>query len=113
MKLLIVTDGGAIGALMVQVGQSFGFAEAKVASHMDALAEFLSWEPTHIIVFDYTERDTQDTRFARGRATWRDLTASASGNERMVRCGFDAYDYPDYVRLPFKLEELRRVLLGE
>ena len=110
-KLLIVSEDEMVGRSLVQVASIFGFPEVKMASHTEAMREFLSWEPTHVIVLDYSEeanmRDLQP-----GFETWRDLKASAT-NERMVRCGFEPYDHPDFVRLPFKIAELFQKLREE
>ena len=111
-KLLIVSEDEMVGRSLVQVASIFGFPEVKMASHTEAMREFLSWEPTHVVVLDYTERTSSGRGLQPGFETWRDLKASAA-NERMVRCGFESYDHADYVRLPFKVAELFQQLQGE
>lgn len=110
-KVLIVSKDEIVGKSLAQVAPIFGFPEAKVADHAEAVREFLIWEPTHVIVLDYTER-ANAREIEPGLETWRDLKASATG-QRMVRCGWWEYDHPDYVRLPFKVAELFAKLRGE
>lgn len=110
-KVLIVSENETVGRSIAHVAPIFGFPEAKVCDHREAMAEFLSWEPTHVVVLDYSEKATTRT-LEPGFETWRDLKASAT-NERMIRCGWWEYDHPDYVRLPFKIAELFAKLRGE
>ena len=110
-KLLVVSEDETVGRSIAHVAPIFGFPEAKTCGHKEAMRKFLSWEPTHVIVLDYSEKaNTRDLQ--PGFETWRDLKASAA-NERMVRCGFESYDHADYVRLPFKVAELFQQLQGE
>lgn len=73
-----------------------------LVNHRESLAEFLSGDFSHVIVLDYSERETKG---AGGYASWRDISASATG-QKIVRVGFERYSYPDYWTLPFELSEL-------
>jgi hypothetical protein len=107
MKKLLVVSDDAVGAAMVRTGPIIGFDQTIRSSHKDALSTFLSEEPTHVIVFDYSERELGE--YSKGAGTYRDLKASAT-TERILRCGLENYDYPDYVKLPFLLPELAKKL---
>lgn len=109
-KVLVVSQDAIVGRSLAHVAPIFGFPEAKVCDHREAMREFLTWEPTHVVVLDYSERGRRDRE--PGFETWRDLKASAV-DQRMVRCGWWEYDHPDYVRLPFKVAELFAKLRGE
>lgn len=109
-KLLIIGSSEAVRKSAVRaIGTVMKFDEIKAVPHEQALGEFLTWEPSHVLLFDYSERD----RKALGRQTWRDLQGAATGNERMVRCGLENYDYPDFIRLPFLLVDLMIKFQGE
>lgn len=110
-KLLIVSKDEIVGKSLAQVAPIFGFPEVKMCDHAGAMREFLTWEPTHVVVLDYYERSPLRER-EQGFETWRDLKASA-GDQRMIRCSFEDFDHPDFVRLPFKVAELFAKLRGE
>ncbi len=110
-KLLVVSGDAMIGRSLAHVAPIFGFPEAKVCDHREAMREFLSWEPTHVVVLDYSEKVTRRD-LQPGFETWRDLKASST-DERLVRCGWEQYPHPDYVQLPLKVVELFHKLHGE
>jgi hypothetical protein len=76
--------------------------DVMLVDHRESLAEFLSGDFTHVIVLDYSERETKNVG---GYASWRDISASAAG-QKIVRVGFERYEYPDYWMMPFELPEL-------
>lgn len=104
MKLLIVTSNPRNGEAFATLATQNGFDEGVVASHDEALAQFLTEEPTHVLICEY------EADFTAGKQTWKDLTASALPTQRLVRCGFMACTEPDFLRLPFGPEELRKAL---
>lgn len=108
-KLLIVSQDRVIATLIEQARQKLGFDEATNCAHQEALKQFVRFKPTHVIVFDYTERESSRVpELAPGAATWRRLTATAT-SERLVRCGFEPYRYPNYIQAPFLVEDLRKL----
>lgn len=110
MKLLVITSNPRNGEAFATLATQIGFDEGVVASHDEALAQFLTEEPTHVLICEY-EADGEHTRsFTAGKQTWKDLTASALPTQRLVRCGFMACTEPDFLRLPFGPEELQKAL---
>lgn len=83
-------------------------AESDVVTHDEALATFLSGDYSHVIVTDYSEKINKEEG---GFASYRDISASATG-QKIIRCGFENLDYPDYIQYPFLLPELFK-RLGE
>ncbi len=77
-------------------------AESNVVTHDEALATFLSGDYSHVIVTDYSEKINKEEG---GFASYRDILASATG-QKIIRCGFEKLDYPDYIQYPFLLPEL-------
>lgn len=83
-------------------------AESVIVTHDEALAEFLANDYDLVIISDYDEHLNKEQG---GFASYRDILASATG-QKIVRCGYDRYDYPDYISLPCQTVELFK-LLGE
>lgn len=98
-KILVVSEHECVRLAMAKVVSLVDY-EASVASHKDALAKFFDEEPQAVIILDY------DEAHGAGRATYNDIKSSAQPRQKIVRCGFPAYDYADYVREPFRLAEI-------
>lgn len=98
-KVLIVCEAEVLRDAMAKVVSLFDY-EAITVSHKDALMKFLEKEPQAVIIWDY------DEKYGAGRATYNDIKSSASPEQKVVRCGFAAYDYADYICAPFLLEEI-------
>lgn len=77
-------------------------AKSDVVTHDEALAAFLSSDYSHVIIADYSEKINKEQG---GFASFRDISASATG-QKIIRCGFEKLDYPDYIQYPFLLPEL-------
>lgn len=102
-KVLIVADAGVLRSATAKTVSLLGF-ETVTASHNEALVKFLEEEPHAVIIWDYNEKYSGPG--CEGRATYNDIKSSASPEQKIVRCGFDTHDYADYVRAPFRLEEI-------
>ncbi len=102
-KVLIVSSeqGKVIGMAIARV-LSLIEAESEVVTHNEALAAFLSGDYSHVIITDYSEKINKEEG---GFASYRDISASATG-QKIIRCGFEKLDYPDYIQYPFLLPEL-------
>lgn len=98
-KVLVICEAEVLRDATAKVVSLFDY-EAITASHKDALVKFLQEEPQAVIIWDY------DEKYGAGRATYNDIKSSASPEQKIVRCGFDAHDYADYVRAPFRLEDI-------
>lgn len=98
-KVLVVCEAEVLRDTTAKVVSLFDY-EAITASHNEALVKFLEEEPQAVIVWDY------DENYGVGRATYNDIKSSASPEQKIVRCGFATYDHADYVRAPFRLEEI-------
>lgn len=98
-KILIVCEAEVLRETTAKVVSLFDY-EAITASHKDAFAKFLKEEPHAVIIWDY------DEKYGVGRATYNDIKSSASPEQKIVRCGFGAHDYADYICAPFRLEEI-------
>lgn len=102
-KVLIVAEAEVLRLATARSLSLFDY-EAITASHNEALMKLLEEEPQAVIIWDYNEKYSGPG--SEGRATYNDIKASASPEQKIVRCGFDTHDYPDYVRAPFRLEEI-------
>lgn len=80
--------------------------ESEIATHNEALAVFLSGDYTHVLISDYSEKINEEQG---GFASYRDILASATG-QKVIRCGFEKLDYPDYIQYPFLIPELFKKL---
>jgi hypothetical protein len=110
MKILLAMEpGGFREALQQKLQELLGEAVlVATTSHEDALVAFLTEEPTHVLVGEYDhEHDRYDSKFAKGYKTWKDLSVSKLPEQKLARCGFvDHTKYPDFIRLPFLIEDL-------
>ena len=112
-KLLIVSSDERVSSSLARTTRG-SFDEVKAVTHREALSEFLTWEPSHVLVNDYYEgKFSEDDALAAGARTWKDLQASATGIERMIRMSFENYPHENFIRLPFRIEELKQKLLSE
>lgn len=102
-KVLIVAEAEVLRSATARVVSLFD-RETVTASHNDALVKFLEEEPHAVIIWDYAEKYSGGG--SEGRATYNDIKSSASPEQKIVRCGFETHDYADYVRAPFRLEEI-------
>lgn len=108
-KLLIVSDESLLGQVSAQVLRG-DFEEVVEATHDSAIEVFLIEEPTHVIIFDYEERGKKEEKSCQGIQSWQDIKNSAEVGQIMVRCGFSRCGQPDYVQMPFRIEDLRERL---
>lgn len=103
MKVLVVVDESTrcIGDAL---GKVLGLAdhEVVITNHEKAIATFLNEEPSATIIWDYSEKWDG----AKGCGTYKDIKASAMSGQKVIRCGLDTYEYPDYVRAPFRIGEI-------
>lgn len=81
-------------------------AESNIATHNEALAAFLADEYDLILISDYSEKINKEEG---GFASFRDISASATG-QKIIRCGYEKLDYPDYIQYPFLVPELFKKL---
>lgn len=102
-KALVVCDAKVLRDMTAKVLALFD-CETVTASHSEAFLKFLEEEPQAVIIWDYAEERGGEST---GRATYNDIKSSASSEQKIVRCGFETHnDYADYVRAPFRLEEI-------
>jgi hypothetical protein len=109
MAKLLVVGRSLISQTVARIFQD-DFEGVVESDHESALEKFLAEEPTHVIIFDYDEHGDGTAEFNRGLVPWRDIKNSAESSQVIVRSGFSRYDYPDYIQLPFKLEDVRKML---
>jgi len=109
-KKVLIIGSKANEVVCRSIAQVLGLieAESKIATHDEALAEFLANDYDLVIISDYDEHLNKEQG---GFASYRDITASATG-QKIVRCGYDRYNYSDYISLPCQTLELFK-LLGE
>lgn len=110
MSLLIVAEDryGVVG--LVEHAKKIGILDVILCNHQEARKIFESKHPEHVIVFDYVEPWSLEGQRP-GFKTWRELNALRV-RERVIRCGWNRYSYPDYLRLPFVIDELTKLLLA-
>ena len=114
MKVLIVTNHVPWSEQLVEAFRNhIGTDAVKACAHEHALAVFLTEEPTHVLLDAYNETPNLSEKYRIGVSTYRDLKATATTDERIVRCGWQKYNYSDYIELPFMLEDLWRLMFGE
>lgn len=82
--------------------------ESDITTHDEALAAFLSGDYICVLISDYSEKIDKEQG---GFASYRDILASATG-QKIIRCGFEKLDYPDYIQYPFLIPELFKKLNG-
>ncbi len=109
MNLLIVSAYPDTRQAFSRLVDSFGFEEVVVSSHERALERFLETGPTHVLVCEY-EAGVKTGTFALGKQTWTDITACAMPEQRLLRTGFMECEEPDFIRVPFSQNDLRRAL---
>lgn len=107
-KLLIVTDQsldfGKCLTELVSPSQSQRFDAGTCVPHDKAMETFLSWKPTYILIME-CESETLGSEKFRGNATYRALKPLA-GDAVIIRTGFFDSNEVNFVRMPFRLEEL-------
>lgn len=96
-KILIISN--SIMAETIAAILSGDEVETIFSDHKDALFIFASEDPTHIVICECEEKMI-------GEKTFADIAKSAI-NQKMIRCGFDDSKDDDYMKLPFKLEDLQ------
>lgn len=109
MKKLLVVGGDLVGGVAALILREH-FEEVIQEDHEPALEKFLTEEPTHVLIFDFSESGDGKAGWCQGRTTWQDIKGSAEPDQIIVRCGFSRYDYPDYIRMPLELDELKKLL---
>lgn len=109
-KKALIVGSKSNKVVCLSIAQILELVEVKsyIATHDEALATFLFGDYSHVIISDY---DEHLNRKQGGLASYRDILASATG-QKIVRCGYDRYDYPDYISLPCQTVELLK-LFGE
>jgi len=109
-KALVVTNDRNVGAALWRLLKVLGF-EVVTSNHEEALATFLTEDPSHVLILEYSEIGEKLEEHNIGRRTYDDIKKSASPGTRIIRCGLENYHYDDYLRLPFEIGELKRLLL--
>ncbi|MDP3795053.1 MAG: hypothetical protein Q8R13_03945 [bacterium] len=111
MKALVISDDPAVRAGTERIfRERLGFSAVVSAGHGEALGVFLAESPTHVVLDGYDEHEGGPEHARVGAVTYRDLVAAAQEGQRIVRCGWPAYGYPDYIQLPFLVESLAQAL---
>lgn len=105
VRVLIVAENDSLSLSLELAIKHFGF-QIVTANHLEALMVFSAEKPDAVIVCDYWKGESV------GKKTF-EIIKNMSTGKVILRCGFDTYDYDDYIRLPFRLEELKRKLEGE
>lgn len=102
MKKLLIATSDNVFASVVKEGLMEAFDEIIIVSHQEALVEFLTEEPSHVLVLEYYEDMGPLSDFGEGVKTWKELkAASIEGDQLLLRSGFIDYKYDDFQRLPF------------
>lgn len=109
-KVLVVTNNEETANLFSKFLESFADFEVIISTHDNALITFLFEEPTYVLIFEYSEIGIGNEEFNLGRQTYLDLNLSKE-KQIIIRIGFENYPYPDYLKLPFNIEELNKKLL--
>lgn len=110
MKIMIVSENTALKASIAKVlglilEGSDDSIEVIQISHEDALVSFLEKEPDKVIICEYEEIGNKV-----GVGTYKDIKSSADEKTIVIRIGLSNYDYEDYLKAPFKLQELFKML---
>lgn len=105
-KVLIVASDKTLAKTLKLVCNSIKL-ETIIANHDEALSIFLTEEPEAVLICDYQEGSND----FKAEETFKDIKNSST-NEIVLRCGFSNYDYSDYLRLPFELDEFKKKLKG-
>ena len=97
MKILIVAESDLIARSL-----ALNFSEEiLITDHEKALEVFLLEGPSHVVIFD-ADMD-------RGITTHKHIKDSSTV-EVVIRCGYAKIDESNYVQVPFKIEELKKLL---
>lgn len=84
-----------------------GFEETVVCDASEAIEVFIEENPTHVIVINYVGVGDVPGKVYDGYTAWKDISLAASPEVKVLRSGwFRQLDEPDYLRLPFREEEL-------
>lgn len=116
MKLLVVSTGDTLIGFLKELGEKLGFKEVKITTHENALADFLSYEPTSILfIEDMGKFGERFAKLKESRQIFQDLKASSLPGQRFVRCGGISLEEetPDYIAFPSLLDvkRLRELLV--
>lgn len=104
VKLMIVFEGNKEWAETIAKDSGF---ESVVTSHAEALQIFLDFEPTHVLIGDYDVESSE--KHGKGFKTYKHIKNTAEDNVIVKVMGFmDHSENPDFLRLPFSLEELKK-----
>lgn len=110
MKVLIISsDMSSLLAEAMKFVIGNKKTEAIIYSHEQAMTKFVEEEPKAVIILDYIEGPSSE-KFP-GLQTYNDLKASAT-DERIIRCGLDSLGHADYIKMPFDLASLKKILKG-
>jgi hypothetical protein len=80
------------------------------SSHEKAMETFLLEEPLVVIVCDYYEyEELKNSPVLPGEQTFNDLKMSAT-DEKIFRCGLNSYEHADYIKIPCKIDNFKKIL---
>jgi hypothetical protein len=112
-KLLIIGNDRQVADLMAKVCGGFSyFSEIKICSQNEGIIIFVHRKFTYVLLLEYSELKPELN--PEPFNNWRMLRIlSKSTKEKLVRCGHEKHQYPDYIKLPFEPMELKCLLLEE
>ncbi len=107
-KLLIVGNDLLVIQALEGACKAFGFDNIEKCTHVQVIKGFCYHDFSHIIILDYNEDPR--LREKEGLNAWGLLKALAKDARKIIRCGYEQYPYPDYIKLPFEPLELKEKL---
>lgn len=106
MKLLIVSNSPILLRSLAVAIEYPEVEEIVESTHEEALEKFLTEEPSHVLVCEYQEYPSNPGSMGlKGQQTFQDIKNSVT-NEVIIRLGFADYDYEDYQKMPFEIDDL-------
>jgi DNA-binding NtrC family response regulator len=103
-KLLIIGNDPSVIQALEGAAKLLGLTEIVICDHSEPFTTFFREDPAYVIVADY-DKANEDEIY-----TWRILLNVKKEGQIIVRCGHDDYKFPDFLKLPFDLPELRQIL---
>ncbi len=105
-KLLVISRKGRMAEVFADVAQNW-FDQVVLAEPDEGFRGFLREIPTHVIILNcaLSDGDTPEIR------AWKNIKLLANGCP-LMRCGDEEEEWPDYIRMPFAMEDMIRKMGG-
>jgi hypothetical protein len=109
MKFMIITYNVSWGTSICELARKLGIAETLISSHEQAMANFLEFSPTHVLVdyYEYKEGVRRSAKYELPIKVWEDIKNSASPEQILRRCGFIELKEADFILLPLNEQRFK------